>query len=469
MRHAVARFLLLGALLWPAVAVADGFQLAPDAIPHFNDNSGNPCVGCLLFTYGAGTTTKQTTFVNSTGSIAQTNPIVLNSRGEPQNSLGASVGIWATESQNYKYVLAPQGDSDPPSTPIWTIDNVPGSALFGVTAGGVLNGTYPNPGFASSTGTGAVVLNTSPSIVSPTLSGTPTAPTAGGGNNTAQVATTAFVQAALPVGANPTATAGNVAVNGSASTFMRSDGAPAIAISTPSVYGVVKPDNATIADTAGVLSTTAITVAGATCTNGGSCAPAASGLSNGVTGSGLIVLTTAPLIQGAWVLDDSTGTFSNLVGGTASNASACFAATTGTTAITRTVGATCIPSDERLKGDFDHGVPGLSAIMQLRPGYFSWADAKMAKEQGRQLGLGAQSVAKIFPEIVTAGGSDTITLADGTQRTVDNIERLDYGKLVAPLIVAVQEQQNEIRWLSMGILISFCVAVAAVVRRRRIA
>lgn len=39
-------------------------------------------------------------------------------------------------------------------------------------AGGVLNGTYPNPGFASTTGSGAVVLVTSPTLVTPNL-GTP--------------------------------------------------------------------------------------------------------------------------------------------------------------------------------------------------------------------------------------------------------------------------------------------------------
>ena len=38
----------------------------------------------------------------------------------------------------------------------------------------------------------------------------------------------------VPVGANPTATAGPTAVNGSAATFMRSDGAPAVGVANPS-------------------------------------------------------------------------------------------------------------------------------------------------------------------------------------------------------------------------------------------
>ena len=62
----------------------------------------------------------------------------------------------------------------------------------------------------ASTGTGGVVLATSPTLVtpsisSPTLTGVPLAPTAAAGTNTTQIATTQFVttglQAAYPVGA----------------------------------------------------------------------------------------------------------------------------------------------------------------------------------------------------------------------------------------------------------------------------
>jgi hypothetical protein len=56
-------------------------------------------------------------------------------------------------------------------------------------------------------------------------------------------------------GANPTATAGPVAVNGSATTFLRSDGAPAIQKATSGQFGIVEPDNTTITISAGVIST----------------------------------------------------------------------------------------------------------------------------------------------------------------------------------------------------------------------
>jgi hypothetical protein len=58
----------------------------------------------------------------------------------------------------------------------------------------------------------------------------------------------------IPVGANPTATAGSAAVNGSASTFMRSDGAPALPVASSSVFGIAKVDNTTITASGGVIS-----------------------------------------------------------------------------------------------------------------------------------------------------------------------------------------------------------------------
>jgi len=67
---------------------------------------------------------------------------------------------------------------------------VQASNLTGILA--VANG---GTGVTTSTGSGSVVLATSP-----TLGGTPAAPTAAYGTSTTQIATTAFVQAALPSG-----------------------------------------------------------------------------------------------------------------------------------------------------------------------------------------------------------------------------------------------------------------------------
>jgi hypothetical protein len=55
-------------------------------------------------------------------------------------------------------------------------------------------------------------------------------------------------------GANPTATAGPVAVNGVATTFLRSDGAPAIQLATSGQFGIVEVDGTTITAAGGVIS-----------------------------------------------------------------------------------------------------------------------------------------------------------------------------------------------------------------------
>lgn len=59
-------------------------------------------------------------------------------------------------------------------------------------------------------------------------------------------------------GANPTATASDTAVNGVATTFMRSDGAPAIQKGTNAQFGLAEGDDITVSMSAGVVSTKSI-------------------------------------------------------------------------------------------------------------------------------------------------------------------------------------------------------------------
>lgn len=95
--------------------------LSPLPIQHFTDNDGNLCAGCKLFTYQAGTTTKQNTYTDSGGGTPNTNPVVMNARGEAP--------VWLTPNQSYKFVLAPSTDSDPPTNPYWSVDNIQTSTL----------------------------------------------------------------------------------------------------------------------------------------------------------------------------------------------------------------------------------------------------------------------------------------------------------------------------------------------------
>ncbi|SRR6266404_303315 len=82
------------------------------------DNNGNPLSGGLLFTYAAGTTNKLATFTDSTGVTPNTNPIILDARGE--------CDLFLTSNLLYKFVLSPSTDTDPPTNPFWTEDNVSG-------------------------------------------------------------------------------------------------------------------------------------------------------------------------------------------------------------------------------------------------------------------------------------------------------------------------------------------------------
>lgn len=90
--------------------------LSPSPFLHFDDNAGNPLSGGLLFTYLANTTTKAATYIDSSQTTMNTNPIVLDSRGE--------CNCWLPPGQLFTYVLSPSTDSDPPTNIIKTINNV---------------------------------------------------------------------------------------------------------------------------------------------------------------------------------------------------------------------------------------------------------------------------------------------------------------------------------------------------------
>lgn len=95
-------------------------KLAFNELPQFADGNGDPYAGGLLFTYLAGSSTKQTTYQNEAGSTPNTNPIELDADGR------TPYPVWLTTGLTYKFVLAPADDTDPPQSPIWTLDNITG-------------------------------------------------------------------------------------------------------------------------------------------------------------------------------------------------------------------------------------------------------------------------------------------------------------------------------------------------------
>jgi len=59
----------------------------------FFDNNGVPLAGGLLYTYLAGTTTSAATYTSASGSIANSNPIILDASGRPPNEIWLTGGI----------------------------------------------------------------------------------------------------------------------------------------------------------------------------------------------------------------------------------------------------------------------------------------------------------------------------------------------------------------------------------------
>lgn len=57
-------------------------ELLPNAVTHFDDNNGNPLAGGSVFFYIPGTSTFKSTYQDSAQSILNTNPVILNARGE---------------------------------------------------------------------------------------------------------------------------------------------------------------------------------------------------------------------------------------------------------------------------------------------------------------------------------------------------------------------------------------------------
>lgn len=90
--------------------------LSPAPKLQFFDANGNPLVGGKLYSYAAGTTTPLATYTDYNGSATNTNPVILDSRGE--------ANVWLSSSY-YKLKL-----TDSNNVEIWTVDNIGGFATM---------------------------------------------------------------------------------------------------------------------------------------------------------------------------------------------------------------------------------------------------------------------------------------------------------------------------------------------------
>ncbi len=121
--------------------------LTPSPKMQFESAAGVPLSGGKVYTYAAGTTTPQATYTDASGSTANPNPIILNSRGEAAIWLGSA---------SYKFKLTDANDVE-----IWTVDYIsaPTSGISPVLSGNVTIDS-DTPGVAlkiTQTGTGDVM------------------------------------------------------------------------------------------------------------------------------------------------------------------------------------------------------------------------------------------------------------------------------------------------------------------------
>ena len=121
--------------------------LSPQPKMQFTTAAGVPLSGGKVFTYIAGTTTPQATFTDYTGATPNTNPVILDSRGEANIWLGGAT---------YKFRL-----TDANEVEIWTVDYIsaPTSAVSPVLSGNVtIDSDTPGPALKiTQTGTGPVM------------------------------------------------------------------------------------------------------------------------------------------------------------------------------------------------------------------------------------------------------------------------------------------------------------------------
>ncbi len=135
--------------------------IAPQPKLQFFDANGDPLVGGKLYSYVAGTTTPQATYTDESGSTTNTNPVILDSRGEASVWFGPGT---------YKLKLTTAADVD-----VWTVDYLGSEITTADLAIGIQTwlGTPTSANLRTAmvdeTGSGALVFANTPTLVTPAV------------------------------------------------------------------------------------------------------------------------------------------------------------------------------------------------------------------------------------------------------------------------------------------------------------
>jgi hypothetical protein len=135
----------------------------------FFTDDGAVLSGGKIFSYAAGTTTPETTYTSSAGTVANANPIILDSDGRLPNDM------WLSEDTTYRFVLK---DSD--DVQLGSYDNIPGindGSLLSVPFSSITGKPTTLAGYGITDGiTASTAASTYAPIASPTFTGTPQTP-----------------------------------------------------------------------------------------------------------------------------------------------------------------------------------------------------------------------------------------------------------------------------------------------------
>lgn len=121
-------------------------NLGPAPKAQFFAANGEPLVGGKVYTYAAGTTTPLATYTNATNGAANSNPIILDGRGE--------CNLWLASASTYKIKLTDSYDVE-----IYTVDNISGTGY--VSGGTIVNSSLVNSSISSSAVSGGTITGSS--------------------------------------------------------------------------------------------------------------------------------------------------------------------------------------------------------------------------------------------------------------------------------------------------------------------